>query len=229
MTTTRWAVLTAVCALASALVGRPVPLRAADPDLAPLPLVLPRPALSGDPPVDAGVRFADVELPGDRPRPVPQVAKGTTNLALHKTVTSNARSCFTGDLAMITDGNKEAYEGSAVEIKGKPCWVQIDLEAAHELSYVCVWHYHREWDVVRHVIVQLSDDPQFKAGVTTVFNNDQDGAEGLGKGGDPQYWETNEGRLIPANGVKARYVRLYSNGDSIDKLNRYTEVEVYGL
>ena len=36
------------------------------------------------------------------------------------------------------------------------------------------------------------------------------------------------GKLINANGNTARYVRLYSNGTSQHKFNRYVEVEVYG-
>jgi hypothetical protein len=41
------------------------------------------------------------------------------------------------------------------------------------------------------------------------------------------------GRSIPVNGVKARYVRVYSNGSIMDQgktcdFNHYTEIEVYG-
>jgi len=44
------------------------------------------------------------------------------------------------------------------------------------------------------------------------------------------YTETNEGKLIDvlARGIKARYVRLYSNGNTSNDLNHYIEVEVYG-
>jgi hypothetical protein len=61
-----------------------------------------------------------------------------------------------------------------------------------------------------------------------VFNNDLDNSAGLGVGKDLHYIETNEGKLIDAKGVKARYVRLYSNGNSGNDLNHYIEVEVYG-
>ena len=40
--------------------------------------------------------------------------------------------------------------------------------------------------------------------------------------------ETYDGRPIAVKGVKGRYVRLYSNGNTSDELNHYTEVEVYG-
>ena len=42
------------------------------------------------------------------------------------------------------------------------------------------------------------------------------------------YVETHKGELIDTKGTKARYVRLYSNGNSTDDLNHYIEVEVYG-
>jgi hypothetical protein len=42
------------------------------------------------------------------------------------------------------------------------------------------------------------------------------------------YVETSEGKLIDAKGVRVRYVRLYSNGNSSNELNHYIEVEVFG-
>ena len=65
-------------------------------------------------------------------------------------------------------------------------------------------------------------------GVTTIFNNDHDNTSGLGIGKDKEYIETNEGRLMDPRGVKARYVRLYSNGNTSNDMNHYVEVEVYG-
>jgi hypothetical protein len=47
-------------------------------------------------------------------------------------------------------------------------------------------------------------------------------------GTDHPYIETNLGKLIDAKGTKGRYVRLYSNGNTTDKLNHYIEVEVFG-
>ena len=52
----------------------------------------------------------------------------------------------------------------------------------------------------------------------------------MGIGKDREYIENYEGKLIDAKGIKARYVRLYSKGSTFsDPLNRYTEVEVFGL
>lgn len=44
---------------------------------------------------------------------------------------------------------------------------------------------------------------------------------------DEQYFETCEGKLIEAKGVKARCVRLYSKGRFRNDRNHYLEVEVY--
>ena len=42
---------------------------------------------------------------------------------------------------------------------------------------------------LRKEVVQVSDDPEFAKGVTTIFNNDADGSTGLGKGTDREYVE----------------------------------------
>ena len=79
------------------------------------------------------------------------------------------------------------------------------------------------------VIVQVADDADFTQNVRTIFNNDDDDSSGMGAGTDNSYIETNKGRLIDAGGAVARYVRLYSNGNTSDPFNHYTEVEVYGV
>jgi hypothetical protein len=50
----------------------------------------------------------------------------------------------------------------------------------------------------------------------------------MGAGTDNEYVETYEGKLIAVEGVKGRYVRLYSSGNTGDEMNRYVEVEIYG-
>ena len=192
----------------------------------PLALKLPKPAFTGTPrDLPAGV---NVDTAPAKPRPAPVAPRGTINLALHRKVTSSAAP-FSGSLDLITDGNKEAGEDTAVELKPRLQWVQIDLGAASPLYYILVWHFHGQPVVFHSVVVQVSNDPQFIDGVTTIFNNDNANVAGLGLGKDREYFETYEGKLIAAKGVKARYVRLYSKGSTYqDPLNRYTEVEVYG-
>ena len=64
--------------------------------------------------------------------------------------------------------------------------------------------------------------------MTTIFNNDFKGELGAGAGKDLNYVETYQGKLIDAKGANGRYVRLYSNGNTTNKLNDYIEVEVWG-
>lgn len=204
-----------------------VSMSRADEDSVPLPIKLPKAVFAG---TAANVKAGpNVEKISEKKRATPMVPKGTVNLALHKKVTSSAAP-FSGTLDQITDGDKEAKEDTAVELKPKVQWVQIDLGAASPLSYIAIWHFHLEPIIFHCVVVQTSNDPNFVEGVTTVFNNDVENLAGLGIGKDKEYFETNEGKLIDAKGVKARYVRLYSKGSTYrDPLNRYTEVEVYGL
>jgi hypothetical protein len=196
-------------------------------DTVPLPLALPKANFIGTP-ADL-VENPHLEKARVGPRAIPQVPKGTVNLALRKPVTASG-AAFSGELSQITDGIKDARPGTCVEIKPRVQWVQVDLGAACELSYIVVWHFHEVAVVFRDVIVQASNDPEFKTGVTTLFNNDWDNSAKLGEGKDLEYVESNEGKLIAAKKTKARYVRLYSRGSTFtDPLNRYTEVEVFGL
>lgn len=156
------------------------------------------------------------------------VPVGTKLLSLGKPVTSSDGRPDIGSLSLVTDGEKSALDGNWVELAPGKQWVQIDLGAPHTINAIVIWHYHGEARIYKDVVVQLADDPDFITNVRTVFNNDQTNEAGLGLGKDRQYFESNEGKLIPVNGLKARYVRLYSNGNSSDDQNHYTEVEVWG-
>ena len=130
---------------------------------------------------------------------------------------------------MVTDGDKEAADGSYVELGPFLQHVTIDLEAEYQIYAIVIWHYHRQPRVYFDVVVQAADDPNFTANVRTLFNNDIDNSANLGVSKNMHYTETNEGKLINAKGIKARYVRLYSNGSTGgNDLNHYIEVEVYG-
>ena len=90
------------------------------------------------------------------------------------------------------------------------------------------WHFHKQPRVYYDVVVQVADDPDFITNVRTIYNNDLDNSSGLGLGKDMHYVETSEGRLVDAKGVKGRFIRLYSNGNTANELNHYIEVEVFG-
>lgn len=159
-----------------------------------------------------------------------KVPKGTTNVALNKKVTSSDPLPIIGNLDLVTDGDADGADGCYVELAPGLQWVQIDLEKEYNIWKVLLWHFHKQSVVFFNVVVQVSDDPEFKdkSKITTIFNNDLDDKNKLGKGSDMNYVETNHGRLIDAKGVKGRYIRCYSNGNSADEMNRYIDVQVYG-
>ena len=194
-------------------------------DMVPLKLVLPPPLLVGTP---LPVSRPNLERPRQGKRPDMMVPAGTVNLALHKEVTSSDPEPVVGDLSLITDGEKGADEGNYVELGPGKQWVQIDLGQDYPIYAIAVWHYHSQARVYFDVVVQVSDDPDFVQNVKTVFNNDKVNRTGLGAGTDSYYIETYEGKLIDAKGVRGRYVRLYSRGNSSTEMNHYIEVEVYG-
>ncbi len=202
------------------------PIKGSNVGMVPLMLSLPHPAFIGTPKnIPPGTT---VEKPTGKPRPPLMVPRGTQLLSKGKPVTSSDSAPVIGDLRLVTDGNKEAGDGNYVELGPYKQWVQIDLGRSTTISAIALWHFHSEAAVYKDVVVQVSNDKDFVEGVKTVYNNDQKNTIGLGRGTDPQYFETAEGRLINAKGVKGRYVRLYSNGSTGGDENRYTEVEVYG-
>jgi len=190
-----------------------------------LKLKLPKPMFIGTP---TNLRSPNLEKVTGKSREPFYVPKGTVLLSAKKTVTSSDRQPVIGELDMITDGEKAGGDGYFVELGPSPQWVQIDLGASRALHAVLAWHYHSQARVYRDVVVLVSDDPAFKAGVTTVFNNDHDNSAKLGIGKDKEYIEVAEGKLFDPKGAKGRYVRLYSNGNTTNDLTHYVEVEVYG-
>jgi hypothetical protein len=193
--------------------------------MVPIKIDLPKPMFVGTP---QNMQVKNLEKPLGKPRPPFLAPEGTKNVALHKTVKSSDEEPIIGEIAMITDGDKEASDGSFVELGPFTQYVTIDLGAEHNIYAVVVWHYHKQARVYFDVIVQASDDPEFIENVKTLFNNDDNNSSGQGVGKDMHYVETSEGKLIDAKGVTARYVRLYSNGNTTNDLNHYIEVEVYG-
>jgi hypothetical protein len=161
------------------------------------------------------------------PRPPLMVPQRTLCLSRGKPVTCSDPLPTIGQPANVADGQNGGMDYE-LEISPGLQWVQIDLQATCAVSAICVWHGGWCYKVYHDVVVQVSSDPNFINDVHTVFNNDYDNSSGLGKGGDKSYLETNEGKLIDAQGVPGRYVRLYSNGSNSDDQNSYTEVEVYG-
>jgi len=191
-----------------------------------LKLELPKPMFVGTP---KNIRTANLERVTGRKRGAFYVPAGTRLLSLNKPVTASDMEPIIGEVEFVTDGEKSGEDGYFVEFGPGVQYVQIDLEKTCSLYAILVWHFHSQARVYRDVIVRVSDDPDFVTGVKTVFNNDHDNSAGLGIGKDKEYIETNEGRLIDPKGAHARYIRLYSSGNTSNDMNHYVEVEVYGI
>jgi hypothetical protein len=214
------------CALAlmSVLVRADDTKRANSHDWAPLVLKLPAAKDAGTPKtIPAG---STVDL---APKPLPPllIPKDAFNVAPGKKIICSDKSVTAGDLAKLTDGDKEAEESSILLLHKGLQWVQFDLGGADEVYAIVIWHAFDTPKIYRSVIVQAADDSDFTENAQTLFNNDRENSAGLGIGADRQYFESNQGKIIDAKGVRARFIRLYSNGNSDSRLNEYTEVEIY--
>src|SRR3954468_10313211 len=140
-------------------------IRAAD-DV-PLKIELPKPLFVGTP---RPVQLANLEKPRTGRRPDLMVPAGTTLLSNGKPVTSSDSLPVVGELTYVTDGEKSGADGTYVELGPGVQWVQIDLGVPAKLAAIVAWHFHSQARVYHDVVVQVSDDPEFKKGVTTLFN-----------------------------------------------------------
>lgn len=195
--------------------------------LVPVEIELPKPMFVGTP---QDTKVPNLEKPLGHARPPFLAPPGTKNVALGKPVSASDEEPIIGEIDYITDGDMEAADGSYVELGPFQQHITVDLEAVHDIYQILVWHYHKQARVYFDVVVQVADDPDFVTNVKTVFNNDIDNTAGFGVGKDLHYSETNEGKLIDvlSQGIKARYVRFYSNGNTSNDLNHYIEVAVFG-
>ncbi len=216
----------ATVVLAILMSATPTTARAADGKaLKPLSIKLPEPTLRGTPEdLPSGPNIE----PPPKEDPAPFMApEGAKNVSAGKLVTSSVKP-FTGELSQLTDGKKEAFDSDAIEMRSGSQWIQVDLGAQHVIYAVALWHDHRYIQITRDVIVQVSDDPEFKKDVTTLYNNDRDDSSKLGAGTDKEYFETKWGKIVDGKGAKGRYVRGYSKGTSLTALNCWQEIEVHG-
>jgi hypothetical protein len=158
---------------------------------------------------------------GSTPTSTPTPPSGGANVAAGKPVSG---STTLSNPARVTDGDKNTANYAGIDLG--PRWIQIDLGQSYSLNRVRLWHYFGDGRTYRDVIVQLSNAADFSAR-TTVFNNDADNSAGQGAGAQAEYAETSAGREITFSAVSARYVRLWTNGSSINQYNHYVEVEVF--
>ncbi len=194
-------------------------------DMEAIKIELPEPFFGGTPLPYWGPNLEEEDF---KDRPPYLAPKGTTIVSKGKKITSSCKDPLLGDLKQITDGDKEYVKDSLVELESGVQWVQIDLEQECDIYAVLVWHFHEGKRVYFDFVVKVGNDPEFKE-AKAIYNNDHDNSAGLGVGKDKEYIETNKGRLIKTpDGVKGRYVRLYSNGNTGNEMNHYVEIEVFG-
>ena len=194
--------------------------------LVPIKLELPKPMFIGTP---QNLNVKNLQKPLGKPRPAFLAPVGTKNIALGKTIYISDDFPVIGEIEMITDGDKNAAEGSFVELGPFLQDVTIDLEENYKMFAIVFWHYHKQARVYFDVVVQTADNKDMTENVHTLFNNDMDNSAGFGVGKDMHYVETSEGKLLDAKGVTGRFVKLYSRGNTNNDLNHYIEVAVYGL
>lgn len=209
--------------------GKPEPPE----DMMKLKLDLPKPYYNWPPTLTPGIydevpALARPPFGRDHPKYI-KVPEGTRNVARGKPAEASSTP-IVGKVSQVTDGIKGGYEQEEwVILRPGEQWVQIDLQRTHLIYKILVWHCFGDARVYHDVVVQVSNDPDFSEEFKTLFNNDCDNSLGLGVGMERgEYIESHQGKLIDAGGVKGRYVRLYSNGNTSNKLNHYVEVEVYG-
>jgi hypothetical protein len=169
-----------------------------------------------------GYSLWEIEVYGSNITPTSTpTTPGGTNVALGRPVSG---STTISNAFRINDGDKNTANYAGIDLG--PRWVQIDLGQNYSLNRVRLWHYFGDGRSYRDVIVQLSTSADFSTR-TTVFNNDADNSAGQGAGGQAEYAETSAGRDITFAAVTARYVRLWTNGSSVNQYNHYVEAEVY--
>jgi hypothetical protein len=207
----------------SIMLVSPVFAKQENSDLVPIDIKLPKPMFIGTP---QNMQVPNLEKPLGKPRPAFLAPKGTKNVALGKPVASTDDEPIIGEIEMITDDDREASDGSFVELGPFTQHITVDLGGKHNIYAVVIWHFHKQPRVYFDTIVQVADDPDFITNVQTIFNNDLDNSSGQGVGNNMHYVETSEGKLIDAKGVQGRYVRCYSNGNTNNDLNHYIEVEI---
>lgn len=199
----------------------------AKPELVELSIDLPKPIFVGTPVGEQPPHIKLQARPEDE-RETFMVPKGVTNIAKGKPATA-IDDPFIGGLDQLTDGDKEATDGSYLILGFDLQWVQVDLEQPQEIYAILFWQFHADPRIFRDVIVQLADDEAFTKNVRTVFNNDRDNSARLGAGKDLDYFDSHAGKLVPVNAEVARYVRIYANGSTADDQNYFTEIEVHGI
>ena len=188
--------------------------------------VLPAPGYAPDAALANGATPPNVRDPRSRPWGL-VVAADLRNVAAGMPVTASGGDPLCGGLAQITDGIKTCDDTGYVELAAGAQYVQVDLSRACRIDGIGLWHDCGNPRVYYAVQLWVSSTPEFQQAYE-VFNNDQQNRLGNGAGRDELYLETHLGLLQAVPAVTGRYVRAYSRGNTVNGMNHYIELEVYG-
>jgi peptidoglycan/xylan/chitin deacetylase (PgdA/CDA1 family) len=174
--------------------------------------------------------YSEIEVVGT---PSEDVQPMIFNSALNKSVKGSSAIDFP---AYITDGKLDSGQYATVGRGAQ--WIIIDLGQMFDITAIDLWHLYEDKRVYKDVIVQLSNDKDFNVKdydeedyngeVFTVFNNDSDNSSIQGVGKDSEYTEDKKGKRVFNGNITARYIRFWSNGNSVDQYNHYSEIAVFG-
>jgi hypothetical protein len=165
------------------------------------------------------------EVSYNAPTPTPILTTwASDNLATGKPATFS-ENLDDGDAYTLTDGDLNADNYAGIN-KGGPQWLQIDLGVSRIINGAKLWQYYKDKRTYNDVIVQLSDTEDF-SDATTVFNNDTNNTSNMEYGRDAKFTASSFGKDIVFDPVKARYIRIWSNGNTVNDATHFVEVQVY--
>lgn len=135
-----------------------------------------------------------------------------TNLALNKTVDSNnSLSYQTGSSSPVNgDTNTDNYTGFG----SGSAWISVDLGDFYQINKINLWLYYKDSRTYNDKRVEYSED-----GVSWVAVYDDTV--------DPVYSESASGKEFSFSKATARYVRVHSNGSTVNEGNHIIELQVY--
>ena len=105
---------------------------------------------------------------------------GMKNLAQGITPTTDGNDNSASGIGRATDGDIGVTD--RWELGGGLKYAQLDLGDVQRVDSLRVWRNFADKRRYHDVVLQLSNDPTFASGVTTVFNNDLDNSARLGAG-----------------------------------------------
>ncbi|WP_309122808.1 fibronectin type III domain-containing protein [Paenibacillus sp.] len=161
------------------------------------------------------------------------VARGVVDVTTNGLATQNGKR-----LTILTDGVRTTSEYALISTSSGAKYVQLNLGEPHSITKLNLLNDYNPDSprIGKDIIVQLSNDPAFASGVTTVYNNDADNSAGQGAGSDAEYTEPSSGAGLTVtlgSPVTAQYVRYWANGHTRTQTSAYNavntpvEVEVY--